>query len=55
MNNLHFIKGFNRIMLCNYSKDDLYVYKKAQMMLNVSIILLFAGVASTIAHYSITP
>jgi diguanylate cyclase (GGDEF)-like protein len=53
MNNLHFFKRINSIMLCNYTRDDLYTYKKAQIMLDVSIFLLFASITSIIAHHSL--
>ena len=52
MKNLRFLKHINDKMLCHYSKEDLYTYKKAQIMLNVSMGLLLAGIASIIAHYS---
>lgn len=53
MKNLRFLKHINTKMLSHYSKDDLYTYKKAKIMLNVSMGLLLAGIASIIAHYSI--
>ena len=53
MKNLRFPKHINSIMLSRYSKDDQYTYKKAQIMLNVSMGLLLAGIASIIAHYSV--
>ena len=53
MKNLRFLKHINSIMLSRYSKDDQYTYKKAQIMLNVSMGLLLAGIASIIAHFSV--
>ena len=52
MESLRFLKHINNKMLSHYSKDDLYTYKKAQIMLNVSMGLFLAGIASVIAHHS---